>query len=584
MKMGGEFTHLLSVDAPFWADRPGYSFNNIWDFLNDAPVQENAQFDPKTGVPSALRKDLRNNIVGVFFQDNYKVKSNLTLTAGLRWEYFGPISEKNGHLATVVFGTGADYFSNMSVRTGGSQFSAQKTNFGPQLGFAWSPRAIVGHEFGGRLVFRGGFGIAYNGIAQSNSLDVRFNPPFVDNSQTLSGSQILYIGSFPSNVHDPNGYASNPNAIVTFGSNNLPTTGRVDLTALPANWPTTYTYHFTLGAEYDLGHQWVASMEYQGSTTRHLTDHYNLYNVGAAANLMLNPAVSGVIIYADDGSARFNALLLEVKHTFSRSFMIDTQYRLSSTLDSGSNAYAGGFYQWNLATSFGRSDYDSRNAFKVFGVWSPTIFKSDKNWREKIVGGWSLSGILNAHSGFPWSPQYSNNEITNGFDPVFNFGQFAGGSSNDAGSGTLLPSAYLGGFSPNYRSNATLPNGGKAFFTPPNVPAGTLFACLFPNPPISTCPSGQQGFGGLPSLPIAHNFFTGPSYFDVDATLSKSFGLPSMKIIGENAKLEFRANFYNLFNKLNLTSIQNDIFNTHFGEAQNALGSRTIELQARFSF
>jgi hypothetical protein len=585
MKMGGEFTRLLSVDAPFWADRPSYTFNNIWDFLNDAPVQENAQFDPKTGVPSALRKDLRNNIVGLFFQDNYKVKSNLTVTAGLRWEYFGPISEKNGHLASVVFGTGANYFSNISVRTGGSQYNAQKTNFGPQLGFAWSPREIVGHDFGSRLVFRGGFGVAFNGISQSNSLDVRFNPPFVDNGQTLSGSQILYISSFPSNVHDPNGYASNPNAILTFAPNNLPITGRVDLTALPANWPTTYTYHYTLGGEYDLGHQWVGSVGYQGSTTRHLTEHYNLYNVGAANNLALNPAVSGVTYYADDGDARFNALLLELKHSFSQSFQLDTQYRLSHTIDSGSNAYAGGFYQWNLATGFATSDYDVRHAFKVYGVWSPTLFHGSQNWMEKVVGGWSLSGILNAHTGFPWTPVYNNNEITNGFDPVFSFGQFAGGSSGDAGSGNLLPAGYLGGFNPNYRSNANNANGGKAFFTPPSTPPGTLFACLFPNPPVAQCPTGQMGFGPLPTFPgIARNTFTGPGYFGVDANISKSFGLPRMRILGEGAKLEFRANFYNLFNKLNLSNPQTDIFNSHFGEEQNALGARVIEMQARFSF
>jgi len=584
LKMGGEFTRLLSVDAPFWADRPGYTFNNIWDFLNDAPVQESGQFDPTTGVPSALRKDLRNNIIGVFFQDNYKVKSNLTITAGLRWEYFGPISEKNGKLATVEFGSGSNIFSDIHVRTGGDLYDAQKANFGPQLGFAWSPRDLRGLDLRNRLVIRGGFGMAYNGIAQSNSLDGRFNPPFVQSSPTFTGSDIVYINSFPADVTNPNGYAPNPNAIVTFGPNNLPVTGRTDLTAFPGTWPTTYTYHYTLGAEYDLGHQWVASVGYQGSSTRHLTVHYNDYNVGSAVGLALNPNVSGVTLYADDGSARFNALLMELKHNFSQTFQIDAQYRLSHTLDSGSNAYAAGVYQWNLATGFATSDYNIRNAFKLYGVWAPRFFRGN-NWQEKVLGGWSISGILNAHSGFPWTPQYANNEITGGFDPVFNFGQFAGGSSNDAGPGNLLPAAYLGGFIPNYRSSVANPNGGQAFFTPPTVAQGTLFTCLFPNPDPVACPSGQQGFAPLPTVPgISRNFFTGPGYFDVDATLSKSFGLPSFKIIGENARIEFRANFYNLFNKLNLWNIQNDIFNSHFGEAQQALGSRTIEFQARFSF
>ena len=93
----------------------------------------------RLGVPSALRKDLRSSIWGLFFQDNWKIKPNLTLTAGLRWEYFGPISEKNDKLATVEFGSGANLFSDLRLRTGGSQFNAQKGNFGPQLGFAWSP-------------------------------------------------------------------------------------------------------------------------------------------------------------------------------------------------------------------------------------------------------------------------------------------------------------------------------------------------------------------------------------------------------------------------------------------------------------
>jgi hypothetical protein len=92
-------------------------------------------------------------------------------------------------------------------------------------------------------------------------------------------------------------------------------------------------------------------------------------------------------------------------------------------------------------------------------------------------------------------------------------------------------------------------------------------------------------YGPVPGLPgIGRNAFVGPHYFDIDATLSKAFGFPNMKVLGENAKLEFRANFFNLFNKLNLWNIQNNLNDPHFGEAQNALGSRTIEMQARFSF
>lgn len=598
MKMGAEFTHLKSVDAPFWADRPGYTFNNIWDFLNDGPVAENAQFDPQTGVPSAEIKNLRNNLWGIFFQDNYKLRSNLTLTAGLRWDYFGPISERDGKLATVVFGSGANKLSGLRVRTGGSQYNAQKTNFGPQLGFAWNPREFVGHDFTNRLVIRGGFGIAYNGVSQSNTLDVRFNPPYVNNGTALSGNQILYINSFPANVHSPYGYAPNPYAITTFDPNtNLPTTGMIDLTALQNDWPTEYGMHYTLGAEYDLGHQWMASAGYQGSQTRHLLNHFNLYNPAAAAGLALNPKVHGVTLYGDVGSAHFNALLLEAKHIFSRSFEFDTQYRLSHAIDTGSNAYAGPYYQWNLATALGTADYDVRHAFKMYGVWSPTIFHGSRSWMEKVVGGWTVSGILNAHSGFPWTPLYGQAEVlpqctvagVNGgnpgpCEPVFNFGPNGGGGDADAGSSQYQPAAYSGGFKANYRNSGTV--NAASLFTPPTVVAGTYFQCLFPGPVTAACPSGgSQPYGPLPTYPgVGRNIFRGPSYFDVDATLSKAFGIPANRILGEHASFEFRANFFNLFNKLNLYNPQNDIMNSHFGEAQNALGARVIEMQARFSF
>jgi hypothetical protein len=375
----------------------------------------------------------------------------------------------------------------------------------------------------------------------------------------------------------------------------------VDLTALTENWPTEYSMHYTLGTEYDLGHQWMVSAGYQGSQTRHLTNHYNLYNPAAAASLALNPKVHGITLYADDGSADFNALLLEAKHTFSQSFQLDTQYRLSHAEDTGSNAYAGPFYQWNLGSALGTADYNVEHAFKVYGVWSPRIFHGSNAWLEKVAGGWSLSGILNAHTGFPWAPQYGLGELlpscsvtvgtataSGTCEPVFSFGPFQGGGSADAGSSALLPAAYAGGYKANYRSNATVD--ATTLFTPPTVVAGTFFECLFANPDPGICPNGQQGFGPLPTAGIKRNIFTGPGYFDIDATISKSFGLPANKVLGEGAKLEVRANFFNLFNKLNLNggcawnAITCDVMNSHFGQPAAALGARVIEMQARFSF
>ncbi len=85
---------------------------------------------------------------------------------------------------------------------------------------------------------------------------------------------------------------------------------------------------------------------------------------------------------------------------------------------------------------------------------------------------------------------------------------------------------------------------------------------------------------------MGRNSQRGPRYKDVDATISKAFGLPKMPILGENAQFEFRANAYNLFNNLNLDigQIDKTVTDTHFGQITGALGGRTVELQARFSF
>jgi hypothetical protein len=575
LKMGGEITRMTFVDTAPWSARPSYYFNNMWDFLNDAPSAENATFDPRTGVPTDFRKDTRQTLYALFIQDNYQMKPNLTLTFGLRWEYFGSISEKNDNLSSVVLGSGADALTGMSLRLGGTLYKSNKSDFGPQVGATWSP-----DRFKGKMVLRGGFGIGYNGLDQAISLNGRSNPPFLSAAGNLTGSQIVYgVNSFPGDVNAFSGYASNPATIANFDPNtNLPVPGpnfaRVAVTGFPDEWPTTYSYRYSGDLSYDLGRQWVASVGYQGSTTRHLTRQYNLNLVYAAQGIPFNPVVNGVDWYANDGNASFNALLGEIRHRFSQSFELTSQYRLSRSMDIGSNNFATDHYQYDPSFAYGLSDYDVRHAFKVFGVWSPTIFKDSSSWAERLIGGWTISGILNAHSGFPWTPVYNNI----GCGVVYAESGSNGGGWNCA----LRPAAYLGGAGDDYsidafrRPGGNFPNGGAAYFTEPTRTQG---------PPFADIVSGLAVPGPIPQAPgIERNSFRGPRYLNVDATLSKGFGLPAVKGLGDTPKLEIRASFYNLFNQINLKLIQADILNEHFGEAQEGLAGRTVELQARFSF
>jgi hypothetical protein len=570
VKVGGDYTRLYYLNNPVYAARPSFTFRNLWDFANDAPFSETGQFDSATGIPFSNRQDNRVNLWGFFVQDDFKIRPNLTINAGLRWSYFGAFYSKQDNLDVLQ---GLDNLANLRVHVGGKLYEPQKTNFGPQIGFAWQPL-----KSNGKLVVRGGYGINYNQNEIAITANGNGNPPnavqanFCCSTPTSNIPGILYETA--TSINSIFGYDPNPATITHFGANNLPTNGQpIFVTGFPSDPKTIVNYHYSLDMQYQMPFNLVASVGYQGSQSRHLLVQSNYNVIAAYHGLTLSPFANFIDYYANTGSGNYNALITTLTHNFAHHFQVEGQYAWAKAMDENSGPYSEDPYPFNSHAAYGRSDYNVTNGFKIFGLWQPVIFSGSHGWLEKIAGGWSVSGIFNAHTGFP-------------FNAVYNVNTDGGLYYNGSGYGQLRPAAAVAGYgksTSNKAFEATNPNyGGDAtrFFTGPGYVNGPAF------PTVSTLP--QPG--------IQRNSLTGPGYNDLDGSLSKAFGLPKMPILGESAKFEFRADAYNLFNKTNIDDSTIDATlgsvaldgttspNSHFGVAEKALGSRTVQLQARFSF
>src|ERR1051326_2316280 len=296
LKFGFDMYRDQNTDANVGGALPQYFFANLWDLANDAPNQENATFNPLTGALTQTRHYIRTNTYAGYLQDDFKLKPNFTLNVGLRWEYFGPIYEKHGNLDVAELGPASAPLTGAFVRVGGDLYNASHNNWGPQIGFAWSPGSLplTHQQMNNRLVIRGGFGI---------------------------------------------GYPTNPATVLTFNSANLPASGApVSLVGFDHDLPTPVTYRYSLGTQYDLGHNWVFSVGYQGSLSRHYTRNQNL-------NLVffqdLNPQIQNFQRFTNDSNGSYNALLAELHHKFSRTFELDGQYMFAKAEDNQSGDFSG---------------------------------------------------------------------------------------------------------------------------------------------------------------------------------------------------------------------------------------------------
>jgi len=295
-----------------------------------------------------------------------------------------------------------------------------------------------------------------------------------------------------------------------------------------------------------------------------------------------NPNFDRIFFPLADVNSDFNAMLLHVSKVYAHGFSIDGTYRWSKSIDTssfGRGPQQADPSQQNLDR--GPSDFDVKHQFVLYGLWDLPFFKFSKGYLGKALGGWQINGVLTAHSGFPWTPQQgccffgtpggaandiNGDGIGNDFPTQWD-GKGGVGSSNQA---------FINGVFP---KDAAHPNGGFDYF---NIAPGG--AC--PNFPANCITARKRGPDG-----IGRNRFRGPGYRQIDMTLGKHTLLPSSMHLGEAAALDLRANFFNIFNMLNLPPFQTggqsntDFTNSNdFGHALSGLAGRVIEFQIRLSF
>lgn len=615
LKFGFEGRRQQNNNNEPGAQRPQYQFRGLLNLANDACCfYEQVEVNPTGGALNGQRY-FRDSDYGLFAQDDWKVRPNLTVNLGLRWEYFTPLSEAKNTLSNYVFGSQG--FINGSVcgpvapltscSNGNQLYQPNRHNFGPRIGFAWSP-----DRYNSKVVFRGGFGIVFNRNGDVVYDNIRQDTPysalaaaccFFDPGPVIGpppGSNILYslgantqANSYPINPAFSNGVA--PDGALC-ADPACDATQKVSLFGALRHEPNPYVYIFSYQTEIQPYRDLVVKLGYQGSRSRKLVrtidlnrmipgDTFDLNaqgqrqgNIDEVQSAILvpgtpppglvacgpsNPLCPAPIVVGNnrfsnlyfplpDVNASYDAAVFSATRKFRRGLQIDANYTWSHAIDTSS--YEVGFQQTdpgNQLINRGSSDFDVRHNFVMDALWEIPFLRARHDFVGTALGGWTISGIMSKHSGYPFSA------LIGSCDP-----------NNDRnGDGTCpdLPFAYHGGViqSPSKQQwiNGVFPNPAAEFDT-------------------TTLGPGCR----------CRNIFSGPGYTSIDMTLGKDFALPRVAFFGEGSKLAIRANFFNIFNILNLSPLipaqaPTDIINTgQFGHSPDGLAGRVIEFQARLSF
>jgi hypothetical protein len=565
--------------------QPKFAFDNLLQLANDNPDNENGiYYNPATGTEQLWNWDAASRTFGLFVQDTWKARKNLTLTLGLRYDDSGnPWSKSPSTVfGNFYLGTGAteqeQIANGYAKATHNALLHSVNNLFSPRVGFAWDPTGQ------GNWAVRGGFGIYNNWLTQANvQEEFRGSPPgevspnFVRGGTATADAPIFVLGNsskppfgfvFPTFQGGLNAQGGVVGASFSIGGiNPLLKSPKADI--------------WSLSVERKLGSIFAASVGYNGSHSYNIVSNGNgtgIVSYGVNINVLpgdlinqmnnsptpvipnptrLNPSFGAITYSNNDRYGNYDGVFFELKGRFSRGF-VDASYTRSRSQDDAL-AYPDPF---NSGQYYGPSNFDVPNRFSLSFNYSLKGLNDGKGALGYVTGGWGISGTSIMQSGYPITA--SN---TNGFVAVCQ----SGALSNQTGCSASDPAVAYAPGSGDYNgdgNNLDFPSvtsyrerSGNAAWLTGAIPKSDFAIPTF----------GTQG-NEKPQQ------FRGPNFIETNVNFYKDTP------ITERVNFELRFDIFNLFNRANYAWNGNGANNggVDINFPDGNFGRATLSHEARF--
>lgn len=548
-KFGGEYLHLRDNRTPSEVPVTQHNrgqFRDVQAFVDGTLTSFQISLDPKGRVPGQLleppfgpsttRRHYRFNDFAAFFQDTWKLTSRLTVSSGLRYEYFGEQRSPGAERAVdanFYYGDRGSIFERIAsgrlLRTIDAPGKYHNHFYVPNCG-NFGPRAGLSYDLSGdgQTLFQSGFGVFYNRLLGFGGTSL--NPPSYD---------LLRLTSVPLTttlMDDPYG---------VLPTSPLPLSTSV-IFHKDQNLKTAYTLSWNAGIERQLGSSVVVIATYLGSSGNRLYQFMNENRMGSGqfvgrpgTRLVENTSFFSTLSNLGHSSYHGLQLSSRSRRIGNSGLEFGASYTLSHSIDNvssvGNEPRAVGLSAYlldpfNPSLDKASSDHDVRQRFVTSFIWELPVAKNATSAKRYLFAGWELSGILSSQTGQPFSlidgGVADRDEIENTrprvTGPVPNVLQ---GSNTVADA--VAPNAFL-----------VLPLNLVRYPNGSCVPDAKPFACEL---------SVNGPFDGT----LGRNSFRRPGVHSENIAVLKNLNLPS--VLGhEGLKLQLRAEFYNVLNHSNL--------------------------------